>query len=43
MFSSFKAVSDPGIPVVERVYTLTPLNGVTTPQYLTEYLARGIW
>ena len=34
--SSSRAVSDPGIPIAERTYTLTPLKGVATPQYFME-------
>lgn len=40
--SSAKAVLDPGIPMPERVNTLAPLDGVTTPQYFMESVARGI-
>ena len=41
--SSPSAVSDPGIPIAQRVCTRTPLNRVTTPQYFDEILDRGIW
>ena len=41
--SSSSAVSDPGIPIAQRVCTRIPLNRVTTPQYFNEFLDRGIW
>ena len=41
--SSSIAVSDPGIPMAERTYTLTPLKGVATPQYFIEFRDKGIW
>ena len=40
--SSSRVLSLPGIPTADRTYTLTPLNGVATPQYLIESFDRGI-
>ena len=34
--NSSSAVSDLGIPIAERTYSLTPLKGVATPQYFME-------
>ena len=41
--SSSRAVSEPGIHIADLRYTRTPLNGVTTPQYLIESFDNGIW
>ena len=41
--SSFRAVTDPGMPIADRVLTRTPRNGVKTLQYFMEALASGIW
>ncbi|KAH3755253.1 hypothetical protein DPMN_189943 [Dreissena polymorpha] len=41
--TSSSAVSEPGIPIAVLVYTRTPLDGVTTPQYFIESLLKCIW
>ena len=41
--SSSSAVSEPGIPMADLLYTKVPLKGVATPQYFIDDLLRGIW
>ena len=39
---SSSAVSEPGIPMAHRVYTLVPLKGEAVPQYFRDSGLRGI-
>ena len=40
---SSRCVSEPGMSIADLVYTVIPLNGITTQQYFIESWASGIW